>query len=170
MENKKIAVLGCTGSVGTQALDVARKQGYTVTAVSCGSNVAKAEQTVREFNVKLCAVNNTEAASQLKAALKDTDCKVIGGNGAAARVAEESDADTVLNSITGVAGLMPTIKNAETRRVFVTHSGCEREIIDSVKNKLAELGIFEEILETQAGGVISSHCGPNTLGVLFYEK
>ena len=69
-----------------------------------------------------------------------------------------------------VDGLMPTIKNAESRRVFVTHSGSDREIIDSVKAKLADLNIFDEILETQAGGVISSHCGPNTLGVLFYEK
>ena len=69
-----------------------------------------------------------------------------------------------------VDGLMPALHNAEPRRVFVTHSGCEREIIDSVKEKVASLGIFEEILETQAGGVISSHCGPNTLGVLFYEK
>ena len=69
-----------------------------------------------------------------------------------------------------VDGLMPTIKNAEPRRVFVTHSGSNREIIDSVKQKLEALNVFDEILETQAGGVISSHCGPNTLGVLFYEK
>ena len=69
-----------------------------------------------------------------------------------------------------VDGLMPTIKNAESHRVFVTHSGSDREIIDSVKSKLEALGLFEEILETQAGSVISSHCGPNTLGVLFYEK
>jgi DegV family protein with EDD domain len=69
-----------------------------------------------------------------------------------------------------VDGLMPTIKNAEPRRVFVTHSGSDREIIDSVKQKLEALDVFDEILETQAGGVISSHCGPNTLGVLFYEK
>jgi DegV family protein with EDD domain len=69
-----------------------------------------------------------------------------------------------------VDGLMPTIKNAESRRIFVTHSGSDREIIDSVKSKLADLNIFDEILETQAGSVISSHCGPNTLGVLFYEK
>ena len=69
-----------------------------------------------------------------------------------------------------VDGLTTALTNAEPRRVFVTHSGCDREIIDSVKEKVASLGIFEEILETQAGGVISSHCGPNTLGVLFYEK
>ena len=69
-----------------------------------------------------------------------------------------------------VDGLMPAIQNAEPRRIFVTHSGSDREIIDSVKARLADLGYFEEILETQAGSVISSHCGPNTLGVLFYEK
>ena len=69
-----------------------------------------------------------------------------------------------------VDGLMPAIKNADTHRIFVTHSGSDREIVDSVKAKISELNLFDEILETQAGGVISSHCGPNTLGVLFYEK
>ena len=69
-----------------------------------------------------------------------------------------------------VDGLMPSIMNAEPKRVFVTHSGCDPEIVSMVKDKLLALNYFEEILETQAGGVISSHCGPNTLGVLFYEK
>ena len=59
---------------------------------------------------------------------------------------------------------------ADPKRVFITHSGCDTEIIDMVKAKVEALGVFEEILITQAGGVISSHCGPNTLGVLFYEK
>ena len=60
------------------------------------------------------------------------------------------------------------LKAADHRRVFITHSGCTSEVIDSVKNYLESLGLFEEILITRAGGVISSHCGPNTLGVLFY--
>lgn len=68
-----------------------------------------------------------------------------------------------------VDGLMPALKVADTRRVFITHSGSDREIIDAVKEKLMALDRFDEILVTQAGGVISSHCGPNTLGVLFYE-
>lgn len=68
-----------------------------------------------------------------------------------------------------VDGLMPALKVADTRRVFITHSGSDREIIDAVKEKLVALDRFDEILVTQAGGVISSHCGPNTLGVLFYE-
>ena len=114
MENKKIAVLGCTGSVGTQSLDVAKKQGYTVTAVSCGKNIAKAEQIIREFGIKLCAVNDENAAILLRAAIRDTYCTVIGGKDAAAKVALESDADTVLNSITGVAGLMPTVRTLES--------------------------------------------------------
>ena len=68
-----------------------------------------------------------------------------------------------------VDGLVPALENADARRVFITHSGSEREIIDAVRARLEALGHFDEILETQAGGVISSHCGPNTLGVLFYE-
>ena len=67
-------------------------------------------------------------------------------------------------------GLLPSIQNADPKRVFITNSGCDPEIIKMVREKLEALGIFEEILETRAGGVISSHCGPATLGVLFYEK
>ena len=69
-----------------------------------------------------------------------------------------------------VKDLEPQIKNAKSDRVFITHSGCEEEIIESVRQYLSELGHFEEILITRAGGVISSHCGPGTLGVLFIEN
>ena len=57
--------------------------------------------------------------------------------------------------------------SADKKRVFITHSGCSEEIIEEVHNYLKSLNRFEEILITRAGGVISSHCGPNTLGVLF---
>lgn len=59
---------------------------------------------------------------------------------------------------------------ARKERVFITHSGCAQEIIDSVKEYLESLNHFEEILVTRAGGVVSSHCGPGTLGVLYIEK
>lgn len=58
---------------------------------------------------------------------------------------------------------------AKKDRVFITHSGCDQEAIDSVKAYLESLQVFGEILITRAGGVISSHCGPGTLGVLFIE-
>lgn len=62
------------------------------------------------------------------------------------------------------------LKNAKSDRVFITHSGCGEAIINSVKNYLEELNIFNEILVTRAGGVISSHCGYGTLGVLFISE
>lgn len=59
---------------------------------------------------------------------------------------------------------------ADPSRVFITHSGCQKEVIDSVKEYLRGLNYFNEIIETRAGGVISSHCGPNTLGVLYINQ
>ena len=59
------------------------------------------------------------------------------------------------------------LKNAKKDRVFITHSGCSAETIESVKEYLQSLEHFDEILVTRAGGVISSHCGPGTLGVLY---
>ena len=62
------------------------------------------------------------------------------------------------------------LKNAKPERVFITHSGCDREIVEKVQSYLEGLGVFHEILETRAGGVVSSHCGPGTLGVLYIAK
>lgn len=62
------------------------------------------------------------------------------------------------------------LKNARPERVFITHSGCDRKVVESVREYLGSLGVFKEILETRAGSVVSSHCGPGTLGVLFIAK
>ena len=59
------------------------------------------------------------------------------------------------------------LKAAQGDRVFITHSGCDRQIVESVRSYLEGLHHFDEILETRAGAVVSSHCGPGTLGVLF---
>lgn len=69
-----------------------------------------------------------------------------------------------------VADLEEELKNADETRVFITHSGCSDEIVKQVYDYLEGLNHFKEILVTHAGSVISSHCGPNTLGVLFYEQ
>lgn len=61
------------------------------------------------------------------------------------------------------------LKTAKKDRVFITHSGCEQSILDEIHGYLAELNVFDEILTTRAGSVISSHCGPGTLGVLFIK-
>ena len=59
------------------------------------------------------------------------------------------------------------LKAAKPERVFITHSGCDREIVQEVYDYLEGLNVFGEILETRVGSVVSSHCGPGTLGVLF---
>ena len=66
-----------------------------------------------------------------------------------------------------VKDLESDLKAARTDRVFITHSGCSREVVEEVRAYLKSLHVFREIHETRAGGVISSHCGPGTLGVLF---
>ena len=76
--------------------------------------------------------------------------------------------DVALNKY--VESLKPELANADPARVFITHSGCSEKTIQAVYDKVSALGYFDEILITRAGGVISSHCGPNTLGVLYYVK
>lgn len=67
-----------------------------------------------------------------------------------------------------VKDLEEELVSADTTRIFITHSGVRPEIVEEIRTYLESLGRFEEILETTAGGVISSHCGPGTLGVLYY--
>lgn len=69
-----------------------------------------------------------------------------------------------------VKELQEDLLQADPAHVFITHSGCSEEVIEKIYQFLKELDYFEEIHITRAGGVISSHCGPGTLGVLFYEK
>lgn len=77
-----------------------------------------------------------------------------------------------INSVimTYVKDMEDDLKAARPNRVFITHSGCDRTIVEEVHSYLENLGVFSEILETRAGGVISSHCGPGTLGVLFIQS
>lgn len=77
-----------------------------------------------------------------------------------------------MNSVTlsYTKDLEAELKQAKSDRVFITHTSGDRELIESVRAYLESLNIFGEILETTAGGVISSHCGPGTLGVLFISK
>ena len=62
------------------------------------------------------------------------------------------------------------LRRAKKDRIFITHSGCDVQMVGEVRAYLESLGIFDEIIETRAGGVISSHCGPGTLGVLYIEQ
>ena len=104
-----LALLGCTGSIGTQALDVARYHDIKIKALSANTNVKAVEAQVREFGVKYCAMADENSARSLKLSLADTDTKVFSGEEGICAMINECGAETVLNSIVGKAGLMPTI-------------------------------------------------------------
>lgn len=105
---KSLIILGSTGSIGTQALEVARRDGYKVTALAAGSNIKLLEEQAREFAPKVVAVFDTSAAEELKIKLADTDIKVLSGVEGVCTAAT-GEGDIVLNSIVGIAGLRPTL-------------------------------------------------------------
>ncbi|MBQ5357478.1 MAG: 1-deoxy-D-xylulose-5-phosphate reductoisomerase [Oscillospiraceae bacterium] len=109
---KRLSVLGSTGSIGTQTLDVCRNLGYSVVALAAGSNVELLEKQAREFGPKLVAVFDKNAAKGLSIKLSDTDITVLGGIEGVLEAAR-IDCDTVLNAVTGIAGLRPTIAAIE---------------------------------------------------------
>ena len=109
---KRLSVLGSTGSIGTQTLDVCRNLGFEVVALAAGSNVELLEKQAREFKPKLVAVFDETAAKGLSIKLSDTDITVLGGIEGVLEAAR-IDCDTVLNAVTGIAGLRPTIAAIE---------------------------------------------------------
>lgn len=108
-KTEKLSILGSTGSIGTQALDVCDKMGYEVTALSADRNVDLLEQQIRKYKPKVAAMANEQAAKELKNRIADTDTKVYAGKEGVCLCAAESTCDTVLNSVVGMAGLEPTL-------------------------------------------------------------
>ena len=108
---KKIALLGSTGSIGTQSLDVIKSQGYTVAALAAGSNIELLEQQVLSFAPPLVAVADEKAADTLESRLSGLPVppRILRGPDAARQAAAESGADIVLNAIVGIAGLASTL-------------------------------------------------------------
>ena len=105
--NKTLVILGSTGSIGEQALDVARKNGYTVLAIAAGKSIDKLEAQAKEFGVKAVAVFDEDAAKELEKRLENTNIKVLSGVSGVCEVASIKS-DIVLNAIVGIAGLRPT--------------------------------------------------------------
>lgn len=108
---KKIAILGSTGSIGTQTLDVVREQGdLKVVAMSCGTNLPLFEQQIREFRPSLVSVKDAALASDLSSRIRDLDgISVRFGMDGLMAVASENDAGIVVTAIVGMLGIRPTI-------------------------------------------------------------
>jgi len=108
-----ITVLGSTGSIGKQALEVARLQGFDVLALAAHSDVQTLERQIRQFRPKLAALSDEKAAADLKARVADTGTKVLPGTKGVCECAALK-ADNVLNGIVGLAGLEPTLAAIES--------------------------------------------------------
>ncbi|MBQ8837505.1 MAG: 1-deoxy-D-xylulose-5-phosphate reductoisomerase [Clostridia bacterium] len=111
--NGSLIILGSSGSVGTQAADVARAHNIKVDAVTGGKNVKLVEEQIREFKPRFCAMADEMAAKDLSARIADTDTKVFAGNEGIIEAINATDANTAVNSILGLAGLAPTIAAAK---------------------------------------------------------
>lgn len=114
--DKIISVLGSTGSIGTQTLDVARKHGIQISALTAHKNSKLIERQAREFRPKLVVLTDETAAHDLKLSLRDTDIKVLTGEEGLLEAASEPSCDTVVNALVGIAGLLPTMKAAEAKK------------------------------------------------------
>ncbi|MDD6478280.1 MAG: 1-deoxy-D-xylulose-5-phosphate reductoisomerase [Oscillospiraceae bacterium] len=109
---KNIVILGSTGSIGTQSLEVCEKEGFKVKALTAGKNSKLLEEQARKLKPEICALQDETAAADLKLRLKDTDIKVLSGKDGILEAASQS-CDMVLNSIVGIAGLLPTLSAIE---------------------------------------------------------
>lgn len=113
---KTIAVLGATGSVGRQALDVALSRGYRVDYMSAGKNAALAEEQARRFKPRFFAMADEDAGVDLATRLADTGIRVLSGEEGILEGIASTEAQTVVNAILGEAGLRPTLAVTESRR------------------------------------------------------
>ncbi len=107
--HKTIAILGSTGSIGTQALDVVRALGYSVRALAAHSNVAALEAQIREFKPRVAALTDAASAADLRLRVADTGVKVLSGMDGLCAAAIQPEADMVLNAVVGMVGLRPTL-------------------------------------------------------------
>ncbi len=111
---KNISIIGSTGSIGTQALDIVRSNGdLNVVALSCGRNIELIEKQAREFNPELVSVMSEEDAETLRVKLADTNIKVASGMEGLCAVSSYDKADMVLTAVVGMIGVEPTLAAIE---------------------------------------------------------
>ncbi len=106
---RRISILGSTGSIGTQALDVVDGLDVQVVALAAHHNVELLESQIRKYHPQLAAVVDEKAAGDLAVRVADTGCKIVAGEEGLCQAASLEDVHTVLNAVVGIAGLQPTL-------------------------------------------------------------
>ena len=134
---KSLAILGSTGSVGKQSLEVAKQLGAKVDLIVASSSVETVELQAREFNPKTCVLTDEKAAKDLKERLADTNITVLSGTNAMLDAIKASSADVAVNAISGFAGLAPAIAAAEAgKRIAMSN---KEAIVTAYKFLKAEI-------------------------------
>ena len=116
MDKKSITLLGSTGSIGVQALEVAAFHGMNIEALCFGSNIKLGEAQVRKFSPRFCAVFDEKAALDLKTRIADTETEIFCGTDGICEMTEAAGSDICLNAISGFAGLLPTMSAVKSCR------------------------------------------------------
>ena len=114
LENNSIAILGSTGSVGKQSIEIARLLGLKIDLLASSTSVDEMEKQAREFKPKVCVMTNETSAKMLKTKLADLNVKVYCGEDDLLKAIEDSDSKTAVNAISGFAGLKPAISCAKS--------------------------------------------------------
>ena len=116
---KKISILGSTGSIGTQTLEIVREnKDLEVVALAAGSNIIMLEEQAREFKPELICVFDESKAKELKCKLADLDIKIVSGMDGLIETATIESADTVLTAVVGMIGVRPTIAAIEAKKAI----------------------------------------------------
>ncbi len=155
---KKLIILGSTGSIGTQALDIVRANPdkYKVVGLAAGSNVNLLQEQAREFDVKAVALFDENAASELKIKLADTDITVLSGADGVCELAS-LDCDMVLNAIVGIAGLRPTLEAIDAGHTIAL---ANKETLvtggEIVNRKLKEKGVTLLPVDSEHSAIFQS--------------
>lgn len=141
---KNISILGSTGSIGTQALDVVDKLNLNVVALTASTNIELLEQQVRKYKPQLAVVFDEEKANFFKDNIKDTDTLVLSGMDGLVSAATIESAELVLNSVVGMVGLKPTIAAANAKKDIAlankeTLVAGGKLVTDAVKNNGVKL-------------------------------
>ena len=113
---KTLSILGSTGSIGTQTLDVADMLGLKISALTAASNVDLLEKQIRKYKPELAVLFNEDKAEELRLRVKDTDTRVLGGMDGLIEAATIPSAELVLNSVVGMVGLRPTMAAIEAKK------------------------------------------------------
>ena len=154
---RSIALLGSTGSIGRQTLEVARELGLSVAALTANKSVELIEQQAREFCPRLAVLYDEAAAAELRERLRDTKTQVLSGMEGLLAAATAEDADTVVTAVVGMIGLKPTLAAIEQgKRIALANKEtlvCAGELVMDVGTMLDGKKAVKEKLIDQLGGI-----------------